>query len=39
MPRGSERYAVIIGGFDGQPADLSEQHDDYPHGVPRRGEQ
>jgi hypothetical protein len=39
MPTLAERYAAIIGSVDGLPADLSEQHDHYIHGAPRRGEE
>jgi hypothetical protein len=35
----AERYAAIIGIVPDLPADLSEQHDHYIHGAPRRGEE
>jgi hypothetical protein len=35
----AERYAAIIGIVQDLPVDLSEQHDHYIHGAPRRGEE
>jgi hypothetical protein len=38
-PTLAERYSAIIGIVESLPADLSEQHDHYIHGAPRRGEE